>query len=201
MIAKSIFGVFPANRQFWQGKTHVQTLCSNHHSDYAGKASDYSARTHAQVIDAQGGTILPGIIDAHVHGAPDPAIRRQFLMGGVTAVCDPGFPLEAMARFDQDHLGQDPVAIVADSAVAQGEGLGVVQATTVAAVSGFAVAAVVCRIATHRAVGDRQDTAAVRSPPGSPPGVLPCVIRIPRVIGVSDSLSRTAVFTCHSLSS
>ena len=77
---------------------------------FVGKASDYSDRTHAQVIDARGGTILPGIIDAHVHGGSDPAIRREFLIGGVTAVCDLGFPLEAMARFDQDHLGQDLVA-------------------------------------------------------------------------------------------
>jgi len=77
---------------------------------FVGKASEYSDRTHAQVINARGGTILPGIIDAHVHGGSDPAIRREFLIGGVTAVCDLGFPLEAMARFDQDHLGQDLVA-------------------------------------------------------------------------------------------
>jgi imidazolonepropionase-like amidohydrolase len=77
---------------------------------FVGKASDYFDRTRAQVIDARGGTILPGIIDAHVHGGSDPAIRHEFLIGGVTAVCDLGFPLEAMARFDQDHLGQDPVA-------------------------------------------------------------------------------------------
>ena len=77
---------------------------------FVGKASDYPDRTHSQVIDARGGTILPGIIDAHVHGASDPAIRRKFLMSGVTAVCDLGFPLADMVRFDEGYLDHNPVA-------------------------------------------------------------------------------------------
>ena len=77
---------------------------------FVGKASDYPDRTQAQVIDARGGTILPGFVDSHVHGASDPAIRRQFLISGVTAVCDLGFPLDTMPRFDEGYLGQDPVA-------------------------------------------------------------------------------------------
>jgi imidazolonepropionase-like amidohydrolase len=77
---------------------------------FVGSASDFSDRTHAQVIDALGGTILPGIIDAHVHGASDSAIRREFLINGVTAVCDLGSPLEGMPQFDEGYLGQDPVA-------------------------------------------------------------------------------------------
>jgi imidazolonepropionase-like amidohydrolase len=77
---------------------------------FVGRASDYPDRAHAQVIDARGGTILPGIIDAHVHGASDPAIRREFLTSGVTAVCDLGSPLEDMPQFDEGYLEQDPVA-------------------------------------------------------------------------------------------
>lgn len=77
---------------------------------FVGRAADYAYPSDSQVIDARGGTILPGIIDAHVHGAADPAIRRQFLISGVTAVCDLGFPLGYMPQFDEDHLGQDPVA-------------------------------------------------------------------------------------------
>ena len=77
---------------------------------FVGSASDYPDRTHAQVIDARGGTILPGIIDAHVHGASDPAIRREFLINGVTAVCDLGSPLADMPQFDEGYLGQEPVA-------------------------------------------------------------------------------------------
>jgi imidazolonepropionase-like amidohydrolase len=77
---------------------------------FVGRAVDYPDRAQAQVIDAHGGTILPGIIDAHVHGASDPAIRRKFLISGVTAVCDLGFPLDNMHQFNVDYLGQDPVA-------------------------------------------------------------------------------------------
>ena len=77
---------------------------------FVGSASDYPDRTHAQVIDARGGTILPGIIDAHVHGASDLAIRRDFLIGGVTAICDLGSPLEDMPQFDEGYLDQDPGA-------------------------------------------------------------------------------------------
>lgn len=77
---------------------------------FVGRAADYPFPSEGQVIDARGGTILPGIIDAHVHGASDPAIRRRFLLSGVTAVCDMGSPLEHMPRFDEDYLAQDPVA-------------------------------------------------------------------------------------------
>jgi len=77
---------------------------------FVGRASDYPDRTHARVIDARGGTILPGIVDAHVHGTSNPAIRREFLIRGVTAVCDLGSPLKDMPQFDTGYLGQDPVA-------------------------------------------------------------------------------------------
>ena len=77
---------------------------------FVGRAADYPQPAEAQVIDARGGTILPGIIDAHVHSAPDPAIRREFLVNGVTSICDLGSPLEDMPQFDEEYLNQDPVA-------------------------------------------------------------------------------------------
>ena len=77
---------------------------------FVGSASDYPDRSDAQVIDARGGTILPGIIDSHVHSASDPVIRREFLINGVTSVCDLGSPLEDMSQFDEGYLGQDPIA-------------------------------------------------------------------------------------------
>lgn len=77
---------------------------------FVGRAADYSQPSDAQVINAQGGTILPGFIDTHVHSASDPAIRRQFLVSGVTAVCDLGSPLEDIPQFDEHHLDQDPIA-------------------------------------------------------------------------------------------
>lgn len=77
---------------------------------FVGRAADYPVPSDAQVVDARGGTILPGIVDAHVHSASDPAVRREFLMDGVTTVCDLGSPLEDMARFAEDHLDQAPAA-------------------------------------------------------------------------------------------
>ena len=77
---------------------------------FVGQASDFSIPAGAEVIDIQGGTILPGIIDAHVHSSSDPAVRREFLIDGVTTVCDLGSPLVDMAQFDDSFLDQDPVA-------------------------------------------------------------------------------------------
>lgn len=77
---------------------------------FVGRASDYPDRTRVRFIDARGGTILPGIVDAHVHGAFDPGIRRKFLIRGVTSVCDLGSPLEDMPQFDEGYLNQEPVA-------------------------------------------------------------------------------------------
>lgn len=77
---------------------------------FVGRAADYSYPSAAQVIDARGGTILPGIIDAHVHGASNLAIRREFLISGVTAICDLGSPLQKMPQLDKGYLNQAPVA-------------------------------------------------------------------------------------------
>ena len=77
---------------------------------FVGRAVDYPVPSDAQVIDARGGTILPGIVDAHVHSASDPAVRREFLMDGVTTVCDLGSPLEDMAGFSEDRADRAPAA-------------------------------------------------------------------------------------------
>jgi len=53
----------------------------------------------AEVIDVKGKTILPGIIDSHVHSTASPAVRLEFLRAGVTAVCDLGSPLGSMPDF------------------------------------------------------------------------------------------------------
>jgi imidazolonepropionase-like amidohydrolase len=80
----------------------------------------------ARVIDAQGLTVLPGLIDAHIHlaAAPGSAFRndtpervqelnrahlRAYLANGVTTVLDPGSPLDmvtaAQAWLTQGHPG------------------------------------------------------------------------------------------------
>jgi len=56
----------------------------------AGTAAEIVIPAGALRIDAGGGTILPGLIDDHVHNAAEPEIRRKFLEAGVTTVCDTG---------------------------------------------------------------------------------------------------------------
>lgn len=68
-----------------------------------GRAAGFTIPDEVKVIDARGGTILPGIINAHVHGTADPATRRfAFLLKGVTATCDLAAPLENMSEFARD---------------------------------------------------------------------------------------------------
>ena len=77
---------------------------------FVGRSADYSQPAQALVIDAQGGTILPGIIDAHVHSAVNPVYRQKSLNNGITAICDLGSPLEDMPKFHENYLEGDPVA-------------------------------------------------------------------------------------------
>jgi imidazolonepropionase-like amidohydrolase len=75
-----------------------------------GREADLEVPAEAQIIDAGGGTILPGIIDSHVHETWSPEIRRQFLELGVTSVCDLGSPVDRMDDFEQDTWSGKPVA-------------------------------------------------------------------------------------------
>lgn len=62
-----------------------------------GRTPDFAIPPEARVIDAAGGTILPGIIDSHVHEANSALVRQfYFLRQGVTTVCDLGSPLTAL---------------------------------------------------------------------------------------------------------
>jgi imidazolonepropionase-like amidohydrolase len=75
-----------------------------------GEASEISLPAGIPTVDAQGGTIMPGVIDAHVHSTGDPAVRRKFLLDGVTAVCNLGSTLDEMPAFKEESDGQNPVA-------------------------------------------------------------------------------------------
>jgi imidazolonepropionase-like amidohydrolase len=68
-----------------------------------GRAADFSVPPQTNVIDAEGGTIMPGIINAHVHAVAAPAGRSVFLHRGVTSVCDMGYPLSTIPFFEEDH--------------------------------------------------------------------------------------------------
>jgi imidazolonepropionase-like amidohydrolase len=75
-----------------------------------GREADITIPSDAQIIDAGGGTILPGLIDSHVHDTWSPQVRREFLEVGVTSVCDLGSPIERMADFELDTWNGKPVA-------------------------------------------------------------------------------------------
>ena len=75
-----------------------------------GPATDFRVPQGAQVIDAGGGTILPGIINSHVHHGGSAEERRRFLEEGVTTVCDLGSPLEELAGFEDSRIADGPVA-------------------------------------------------------------------------------------------
>ena len=57
--------------------------------DYVGEAKQDIIPAEAEIFDAQGMTLLPGLIDAHYHGA-NPEMATTFLKRGVTTVRDPG---------------------------------------------------------------------------------------------------------------
>ncbi|MBC7812352.1 MAG: amidohydrolase family protein [Burkholderiales bacterium] len=61
----------------------------------------YDPPPDAQFIDAEGGTILPGFINAHTHFTEEFTDRRDnHLAHGVTSVCNLDTALEAMPAFD-----------------------------------------------------------------------------------------------------
>jgi imidazolonepropionase-like amidohydrolase len=64
----------------------------------------------ATIIDARGKSVLPGLIDSHVHNAFDPALRRRFLEIGITSVCDLGSPVARMELFARTEHEGEPVA-------------------------------------------------------------------------------------------
>ncbi len=60
------------------------------------------------VFDPPGAAILPGLIDAHVHNAYEPANLRAWLQEGVTTVRDLGAPLGSRYFARRDELRADP---------------------------------------------------------------------------------------------
>jgi imidazolonepropionase-like amidohydrolase len=76
-----------------------------------GHSTDFALPQGVRVIDARDGTIMPGIINAHVHGVASPLIRRNdFLLQWVTSVCDLGSALQQMPDFKQDFISTAPAA-------------------------------------------------------------------------------------------
>lgn len=69
-----------------------------------GQSTDFKIPDEAVVIDAAGGTILPGVINSHTHRVRSAETRRGlFLLEGVTSICDLGVPLFLMQPFEQEE--------------------------------------------------------------------------------------------------
>lgn len=75
-----------------------------------GKTADLVFPSTADIIDAKGQTILPGIINSHVHHAGPHEQRRRFLEAGVTSVCDLGSPQEEISLFQETQGAEGPTA-------------------------------------------------------------------------------------------
>lgn len=75
-----------------------------------GEALAFVIPEGAEVLDAGGGTILPGIINSHTHSTHDPAVRRTFLVDGVTTVCNLGTTLARFPLFGSASGPEGPVA-------------------------------------------------------------------------------------------
>jgi len=76
----------------------------------AGPAADFRIPAGTRSVDAGGGTILPGIINAHVHHGAPAELRHRFLLEGVTTVCDLGSELGEMGEFLEDGCPDGPAA-------------------------------------------------------------------------------------------
>ena len=76
----------------------------------AAKTGEVHIPSDAEVIDARGRTLLPGLIDSHVHSAAPPSVRRRFLRAGYTSICDLGSPLKVIALFEKEYDGSKAAA-------------------------------------------------------------------------------------------
>ncbi len=75
----------------------------------AGRRTEVAVPASATVIDVSGATILPGFINAHVHGGYDEANLKAWAQAGVTAVRDLGVAPWDDAFVRRDAFRRDPV--------------------------------------------------------------------------------------------
>ena len=76
-----------------------------------GQAADFKIPDEAVVINAAGGTILPGIINSHSHQDLGAGTRRiMFLLDGVTSTCDMMIPMPSMHFLEEEGIQSGPAA-------------------------------------------------------------------------------------------
>lgn len=75
-----------------------------------GSESQVVVPEGARILDAGGGLVIPGLINAHVHHGAPAAVRARFLAEGITTVCGLGGPWEEEVGYrEREHEGK-PVA-------------------------------------------------------------------------------------------
>jgi imidazolonepropionase-like amidohydrolase len=62
---------------------------------WVGKSGDYQMPEEAEVINAEGLVLMPGLIDAHFHLDRSKTLPHLFLQNGITSLRDPGAWIEA----------------------------------------------------------------------------------------------------------
>jgi imidazolonepropionase-like amidohydrolase len=76
-----------------------------------GHSNDIKLPKDVIVIDAKGGTILPGVINSHAHKDFGAGTRRiMFLLDGVTSVCDMMTSLQVMSYLEEGEGVLGPAA-------------------------------------------------------------------------------------------
>ena len=85
--------------------TDSRIIIQNDRIEAAGSA-DIDIPDDAEVIDAKGLTVLPGLIDAHYHNGFNKTLPSLFLSHGITSVRDPG---AWMDFYDSARLSGNPV--------------------------------------------------------------------------------------------
>ncbi|MCC5905293.1 MAG: amidohydrolase family protein [Balneolaceae bacterium] len=72
----------------------------------AGPGNEINIPANAEYFDAEGKTVMPGLIDAHFHNLMNNDRINQYLRNGITTMRDPGQPI----RFHQSlHFADQPV--------------------------------------------------------------------------------------------
>jgi imidazolonepropionase-like amidohydrolase/protein-S-isoprenylcysteine O-methyltransferase Ste14 len=75
-----------------------------------GPESAFRIPADVRRLDAGGGAILPGIVNAHIHHGAPAKLRHRFLLEGVTTICDLGSELEEMDEFLEEGCAEGPSA-------------------------------------------------------------------------------------------
>jgi len=75
-----------------------------------GDEEDFRMGPGYRVVDAGGGTIMPGFINSHIHHGAPADTRHLFLSVGVTSICDLGSDISEMNEFLQKSGTSGPAA-------------------------------------------------------------------------------------------